>query len=254
MPNPSRLYQVLTLLVLLATPCSAAAPTETVAIPAARGTADTDAGLIWYDVALVGVEGRAFDDTEVYFDRLPSRAHGVVRDAVWNLSRHSAGMCVRFVTDAPDIHVRWTLRSERLAMPHMAATGVSGVDLYVRDDSGAWRWLAVGQPKKFPINEQQLTRSLPPGRREYRLYLPLYNGVKQVEIGLPSGTTLSQPPTYDADRAPDRLSSMARRSPTAAARREPAWHTSPSSAAASTDRPSTWAFRATAAWRPRSPS
>ena len=40
---------------------------------------------------------------------------------------------------------RWTLRKKRLAMEHMPATGVSGLDLYVRLEN-AWRWLAVGQP------------------------------------------------------------------------------------------------------------
>ena len=41
-------------------------------------------------------DGRAFTDTENYFDRLPARAKNVVRDAVWNLSRHTSGMSVRF--------------------------------------------------------------------------------------------------------------------------------------------------------------
>jgi hypothetical protein len=197
------LTRFLAILALLDTTCAVdcvmAAPLETAAVPAEQGAVDADAELVWYDVSLVGVEGRAFDDTEAYFDRLPARAKGTVRDAVWNLSRHSAGMCVRFVSDAADIHVRWTLRSERLAMPHMAATGVSGIDLYVRDDNGKWRWLAVGRPTTFPVNKQQLVSSLPLGRREYRLYLPLYNGVEQVEIGLPIGATLSQPPEYDSD-------------------------------------------------------
>ncbi|MEZ6069514.1 MAG: SGNH/GDSL hydrolase family protein [Pirellulales bacterium] len=200
-PERTLAVHLVALLLLAIARDGVAAPTDTSPIAADKGVAGPDGKTVWYDVALLGVEGRAFDDTEVYFDRLPARAHGVVRDAVWNLSRHSAGMCVRFVTDATHIDVRWTLRSNQLAMPHMPATGVSGVDLYVRDDEGTWRWLAVGQPKTFPTNEQQLVRELPPGRREYRLYLPLYNGVEEVQIGIPPGATLSRPPTYDADHA-----------------------------------------------------
>ena len=54
--------------------------------------------ITWYDVRDWGVEGRGWSDTKRYFDRLPGKAEGVVREPVWELSRHSAGMTVRFVT------------------------------------------------------------------------------------------------------------------------------------------------------------
>src|SRR6188508_821204 len=94
---------------------------------------DKDATL-WYDVRLLGLEGQAWSDVAAPFDRLPAKAEGKVRDAVWSLSRHSAGLCVRFTTDAPQIQAQWELTSANLAMPHMPATGVSGLDLYVKDD------------------------------------------------------------------------------------------------------------------------
>jgi hypothetical protein len=74
--------------------------------------------------------GGDWSDTRRDFDRLPGRAEGLVREPVWELSRHSAGMSVGLITDAPDIHVRYELRNERLAMSHMPASGVSGLDLY----------------------------------------------------------------------------------------------------------------------------
>ena len=57
-----------------------------------------DDGLSWYDVTTWGMEGRILPDKERkrWFDRLPGAAHGTVTEAVWNLSRHSAGMMVRF--------------------------------------------------------------------------------------------------------------------------------------------------------------
>ena len=99
----------------------------------------------WSDVNTLTVEGRGFDDVENFYDRLPARAQGSVPDPVWNLSRDSAGICARFNSDATALHARWTLRKKRLAMEHTPATGVSGLDLYVRLEN-AWRWLAVGQP------------------------------------------------------------------------------------------------------------
>ncbi|MCE5251490.1 SGNH/GDSL hydrolase family protein [bacterium] len=147
---------------------------------------------LWYDIRNLDVEGRGWTDTKAFYDRLPSKAEGVVREPVWNLSRHSAGICVRFITDAKSISARWTLTSESLAMPHMPATGVSGLDLYVRMEYGQWRWLANGRPTEYPTNTAQLAANLPPGKREYMLYLPLYNGVSAVEIGIPKDAGLAK--------------------------------------------------------------
>lgn len=149
-----------------------------------RASTDENSDTLWYDIDLLGVEGRAWDARKAKFDRLPAKAEGVVRGAVWGLSRHSAGMAVRFKTDATTIHARWSLTSSGLAMPHMPATGVSGLDLYVKASDGKWRWLANGRPTKFPENRVQLASGIPPGDREYMLYLPLYNGVTSVELGV----------------------------------------------------------------------
>lgn len=140
----------------------------------------------WYDVKDIGVEGKGWTDTKRYFDRLPSKAQGMVREAVWNLSRHSAGMCMRFVSDSPNIYVRYSLYLERLAMSHMPATGVSGLDLYGNDDQGIDRWVAVVRPDKKEI-ETAIAKDLAPGSRRYTLYLPLYNGVDSLEVGIPKG-------------------------------------------------------------------
>ena len=146
----------------------------------------TPRAMQWYNVEDWGVEGKGWSDTSRYFDRLPARAEGVVRDPVWNLSRHSAGMAVRFVTDATALHVRYRLLSDRLAMPHMPATGVSGLDLYAADAQGVDRWAAVVRPESTEI-ETPIAEGLRAGTRRYTLYLPLYNGVESLEIGVEEG-------------------------------------------------------------------
>ncbi|TWT29424.1 SGNH/GDSL hydrolase family protein [Blastopirellula retiformator] len=148
-------------------------------------------GVAWYDVQDWGVEGKGWDDVVRYYDRLPSRAEEKVRGAVWSLSRHSAGMLTRFTTDATTIHVRYKLMSNRLDMPHMPATGVSGVDLYARDEAGHDRWLAVSRPGAQQVNAELVSGIDPRPNGEprlYTLYLPLYNGVDQLEIGVPEGS------------------------------------------------------------------
>src|SRR5262249_19580465 len=103
--------------------------------------------IVWHDVRTLTVEGRGWPESELKspFDRLPAKAEGKVRSAVWGLSHDSAGICVRFSSDSPSIHCRWTVLRSNLALPHMPATGVSGVDLYVNTAAG-WHWLATGRP------------------------------------------------------------------------------------------------------------
>lgn len=169
------------------------------AINASKARTDKDGATHWYDIRLLGMEGQGWSEVKAPFDRLPAKSEKVVRPAVWSLSRHSAGMAVRFVTDATTIQARWTLTSANLAMDHMAATGVSGLDLYVKSEDGKWRWLNVGRPKE-QTNVQKLASGIPEGKREYLLYLPLYNGVSSVELGIPKTSALEKAPPYPAAR------------------------------------------------------
>ena len=157
-------------------------------------------GLRWFDARQLGVEGQGWTENKSPYDRLPAKAEGKVRDAVWGLSRDSAGMCVRFVTDATTIHARWTLTKAKLEMPHMAATGVSGLDLYAKDDQGRWRWVAVGKPTA-QTTTQKLAEGITPGKREYLIYLPLYNGVSSVEVGVPVANSIEAAAPHASDRA-----------------------------------------------------
>jgi hypothetical protein len=176
------------------TPAPAARPQT----PAAAAPTPAPA-LTWTDIRELGVEGRGWTATKDYYDRLPAKAEGTVREPVWNLSRDSAGMCVRFVSDATEIHARWTVKRERLAMPHMPATSVSGLDLYARID-GRWRWVGATHPAEYPTITARVARDFDPGTREYLLYLPLYNGVTSVEVGVPAGSSVRKAPP----RAPER--------------------------------------------------
>lgn len=175
-------------------PCSrrsflgAAASAGIASTAAARLDAAQSADPDWHDVREWGVEGRGFGDTEKYFDRLPNRAKGVVRPAVWNLSRHSAGMMVRFRTDARAIQADYSVTSKTLAMPHMPATGVSGLDLYGKDESGIWKWIAVCKPTTQQTRTT-LVNGLREGTRDYAVYLPLYNGTESLQIGVDPTST-----------------------------------------------------------------
>lgn len=142
--------------------------------------------LQWFDVTTWGVEGRAWPDLERknWFDRLPARAQATVTPGVWNRSRDSAGMLVHFKTDAAMIWADYTLSRETLSGPNTTQIGGSGLDLYVRNDSGHWRWVGVTRPTGLVVR-QKIIGDLAPGLREYAVYLPLLNGLKALSLGVP---------------------------------------------------------------------
>lgn len=153
-----------------------------------------EAEVVWQDVKDWPIEGRGWPKAERlrFFDRFPSKAKETLRAPVWNLSQHSAGMAVRFRSDAERIHLRYKLLNPGLAMPHMPATGVSGVDLYARDGK-RWRWVGATKPTKQNVTTS-LAANLDPGEREYLAYLPLYNGVETMAFGVEKGAKLEPLP------------------------------------------------------------
>ena len=153
-----------------------------------NGVEDPDGKILWYDCKLLDVEGKGWTDTESFYDRLPAKAKGVVPAPVWDLSHNSAGICVLFTSDSPVVRVRWTLSNNPHTAPHMADTGASGVDLYSKDKDGKWIFMGNGRPDSVS-NSAQIGI---PANAECLLYLPPYNGVKSVEIGIPKDKTISK--------------------------------------------------------------
>lgn len=182
-------------------PCPAAEPIDPKL--GKSSPASTKAGekkFVWYDIQLLGLQGQGWHGKDLAqpYDRLPAKAEMLVRKAVWDLSRDSTGIYVHFISDAPSFQARWTCTRKNLAMPHMPATGVSGLDLYARTPEG-WRWIANGRPAA-----QSTTApfgNVDPLRREYLLYLPLYNGVTSVELGIPEGAHLWKSEPVSSEQA-----------------------------------------------------
>lgn len=148
--------------------------------------------IVWTDAARLTIEGVGWKDTPGPYYRLPAKAEALVREPVWNLASHSAGVLVRFLSDSPVLHARWKVTSAELAMPHMPATGMSGLDLYVKHPSG-WRWLGAGRPAAQE-SSVKIIDNLSENEREFALYLPLYNGVESLEVGVAAGSGLKPAP------------------------------------------------------------
>ena len=139
------------------------------------------------------VHGQAWqDELKGTYYRLPERAKEVVRKPVWGLSRHSAGLSIVFRSNAPEIKVRYAV-TEGFAMAHMPATGKSGVDLYATDANGKLRWCAskyaFGDTITYTYSHLSYVTD-PKQGYEYQLFLPPYNEIKWLEIGVDKEYTL----------------------------------------------------------------
>lgn len=148
----------------------------------------------WYNPvadSLLPVQGRAWNaETGKVYQRLPQRAQQLVRKPVWDLSLQTAGLYVKFYTNAPQIQVKYQVTGG-FSMPHMPATGVSGVDLYTMDCNGQQYWCAgnyqFGDTVRYTYHDLTYRNTHDKGN-EFTLYLPLYNGVKSLQIGVPEGS------------------------------------------------------------------
>jgi len=153
--------------------------------------AQTESDTSWWNPALnkFGViDGQGWSNgLESTYDRFPAKAKNTVREAVWNLSKHSAGLKIRFRSNASEIKVRYKVKGN-IAMPHMPATGVSGVDLFAKDSDGKWIWCrgrySFGDTIAYNFSDITPNDSYHKLGREYHLYLPLYNSVDWIEIGV----------------------------------------------------------------------
>ncbi|MCQ2389985.1 MAG: SGNH/GDSL hydrolase family protein [Kiritimatiellae bacterium] len=153
-----------------------------------------DGKIVWWDGSLVPLEGKGYSDVLRFYDRMPARLEKdpSVRRGVWSQCYHSSGECFRFrLKGTQHFKVRWSLVSDKLAMGHMPATGVSGLDLYLRNpQTGEWRFYKNARPAKQDGNEADFWTY----GADAMVYLPLYNGPSKVEFGVSPGATFEPLP------------------------------------------------------------
>jgi len=157
--------------------------------------------IIWWNPATSEfpvIAGQAWpDEAQTIYHRLPARAENDVREAVWNLSKHSAGLSIRFWSNASSILVKYKVKGT-VAMKHMPATGVSGVDLYSKSKDGKWLrcWgsYSIDTVINYNFIIDESAESYKTYGREYQLFLPLYNELETLEIGVHETTFLEALP------------------------------------------------------------
>lgn len=134
--------------------------------------------------------------------RLPLSLLPQCNENLQHLSFHTAGACVRFSTDSPQLCVLWELTEEG-NMAHFTACGQSGLELFEETELGTEQ-IANIIPQlnqgKGNLLQQKSVKSLRKGMRHYVLYLPLYNGIKQLLLGFAPNAKIAKGRTPKIDK------------------------------------------------------
>ena len=151
-------------------------------------------GVKWIDGRYLPIEGRAFDGTEQYYDRLPTNVTTGVNGAVRTAKHHTAGMQFRFSTDSTSLVFKWTPYNNGLSTDNMAATGASGIDVYRFDAaSGCWRYVKTGRISS--ASGASLSIDWTPGT-PCLVNLPLFNGIREFSLGIDSEASVYRLPPH----------------------------------------------------------
>ncbi len=170
-------------------------------------------GAQWIDGKELPIEGKAFEDVEEYYDRLPASATTTnTSSGLQSMKHHTAGMVFRFKTTSPTLAFRWSPYFDvggpqklpgchyngMLGMAHMPATGVSGIDVYVQGSDGEWKHrqtgFIYGSTNRNETSWGKISRfGISPGT-PVMVYMPLYNGFRKFEVEVADGAKIEPLP------------------------------------------------------------
>lgn len=148
------------------------------------------------DARDLAVLGKLTQNTSGPYTRIPESYKEGMREAVWHLGKCSAGIAVRFSSDAGEFKARWSTAGLSLG-DNMTYILKSGMALYVLD-KGEWVYVSAfrpgnrlknGEKREFRISCSKLKGEM----HEYIIYLGMYDSFTSVEIGVPEGCRLEMP-------------------------------------------------------------
>lgn len=148
-------------------------------------------GLCFADVRTTGAVVCGLAEGE--YVRLPAHIRALASQKLLHLQTNTSGGRVRFITDSRRLGIRLQL-TDADGLPHMAYSGYGGIDCYVGEGAdaryAATRWPALG--------ETLLATEIPlPGEKTLvTVYLPLYDGVRTLELGVEPGAVILPPTPY----------------------------------------------------------
>lgn len=122
------------------------------------------------------------------WQRLPDEVlKEIKRPELTQLAHHTSGATVRFQTDTGTLGMYMELLEPDFMMSHMPLTGSAGMDVFVNDSYAATFRAELGEAAvkgEIPLSGEKV---------EITVYLPLYNGVKELYLGITEDASIWKP-------------------------------------------------------------
>lgn len=139
-----------------------------------------DDGFVYMHARDLQLVGKAMQEGGL-FHRVDTAKFRDMPIAVKRLFTNSSGLAISFVTNSTEIKAKWTVPSKK-QYPNMTPIMQKGLDLYIRKE-GTWQHAGVGIPKG--VNSAcVLVESMNREEKECLLYLPLYDEITNLQIGV----------------------------------------------------------------------
>lgn len=126
------------------------------------------------------------------FHRIDTTQHQDLPKNIKNLMTNGAGLYIAFKTNSQQISVKWCTSSSK-TYPNLSAIAFEGLDLYIKQD-GQWLYAGVGRPTgtKDDCQTATLVQDMGINEKECLLYLPLYDEILDLEIGIDNHATFEK--------------------------------------------------------------
>jgi len=156
-------------------------------------------GFIFFDAlrAPVRITGLPWIKTNGNYRRLDDRYFDEYPEGLKMLTDCTSGAQISFKTDSKRVAVRVDgIFNHRTCLPHMADNGAMGIDMYV--GSGVDKhFCAVFHAQPGNTERYNGERDLPcSGKVDVTLNLPLYAGIRKLELGLDADALIDDPEPF----------------------------------------------------------
>lgn len=129
--------------------------------------------------------------TQNPFHRVDTANHSGLPARMKQLFTHGTGMFISFKSNTTSISLKWCVTNAR-ALPYMTSFSNKGFDIYVKEN-GKWQFAGVAAPTGT-CSEKKIVENMREGEKEFILYLPVYDEIRSLEIGIEKKASIKPMP------------------------------------------------------------
>jgi hypothetical protein len=131
-------------------------------------------------------------ETKAVYHRIDTVLYSDLPPRVKFLLTNSAGLAVAFKTNSSTIAAKWCVTKSKAAN-NLTPIANKGLDVYIKKN-GQWQFAGVGRPNG-ECTEGMMVENMDEGEKECLVYLPLYDELTKLEIGVTPNAGLQPMPS-----------------------------------------------------------